>query len=584
MIVWKDREPTGDSLLKKMAIRLREGGASGSELTPAADSKPRRMTFDVPDSVTALRLEVVIPSPAPFSAPANILDMFQEVNVGDLVVDGKTTRGLTPTTSSRTKFPSHPHPRLRVTAPSSPGFSGFWVLELDVRFLNITNYAESLVNRGFGDFSSKPHKCKWFILQHTLGTPLIWAVGVPQNVDPEEFNVNALLFFQHELQHHLDPKFPGRQPGGPYTSAENLDYNRLSQYADQPVSGEVGRYIGATGLTVSFENYPNFGWDAQLNESGKPVVFVFPFPQGGVGTDFGVCNGASGADSLFRSLFCALQSDDIVAGNTEDPTRLKRLAIGGWSSGMETVMSWIDTDTKKTGNIVDEIYMFDPQTDVAKRLEGDLHAHEQVFRTWLGKKPRMLRMIGTAYGELQYNQIAAALSGAFSNVTVRPNDTSYWYTDPVYQQALTKPGDPVPPRFDPSPPPTTAASTLTNVFFGSEKIPSPGSNVSSLRLGSPGLKPWTNDPKVSSTIAHVEAASLALFKFMIIATDQHNFDKLTNALQSIEALPGQPPPKEPNTIQKLRHPWSVMGGVDGVKGTGKPFKGFFQLCLEDSGF
>ena len=82
------------------------------------------------------------------------MNFWQEIDVKDLTVDKKPVRGLSATSCSRSGRPDHP--RVKLTEPWAKKASGVAAVELDVRFLNITTYAGSLLGRGFDRFSGPP--------------------------------------------------------------------------------------------------------------------------------------------------------------------------------------------------------------------------------------------------------------------------------------------------------------------------------------------------------------------------------------------------------------------------------------------
>jgi hypothetical protein len=563
LVVWRD--PVKDPFLARMTVRVRQDGASGPELARATDSKPGRLTFDVPDTVRHIRLEVVVPSPDPIHVPTDVVNFWQEADVVDVSLPRGPVRGLNATKSSRSNSPFHP--RIKLTEPWSPGASGVAVLELDVRFLDVSSYAASLAHRGFGPIATGSYQCKWSIFAHTQAMPLMWAVGVSPHVAQNELNANVLLFFQHELFHRVTPLGDLQWKVG-YSGPEDLDYQRLGVYIDPP-GWSLGNYINPRGSAGHgfLRNYPRFGWDKQLAESGKPIVFVFPFPGGGMkGTDFGVVNFPNDAASILASLLRALQAENLVASQVVFPARLQRLAIAGWSSGVVAALNWLFGDAR---GIVDEAYLFDGLTPAANLLDADPTSSK--MSSWFKKKARKLRLMGTAYTEVQYNRIAKAIGSA--DATAHPNKTDYWYTDPFYKRALTLEGDPEVSFDRLGSPATTKATLASNVFLISENVSTSGdTTTATLELGSPGLRSWKSNRTVGP-IGHTEAASIIAYLLPGFVSGQNSFDDITSKLQ-----PSDDPDAEPSRILKLRHPWSCFGG------TGPPFKGYLQMCLEKSGF
>jgi hypothetical protein len=321
-----------------------------------------------------------------------------------------------------------------------------------------------------------------------------------------------------------------------------------------------GKYVGEDTDT-SYSNYPAFGWDRQLRQSGKPVVVLFPIPHG---VDFGLLDQPSAGtkrvvESALRALFAERQ---IATGQSFAP-RLKRLAIGGWSSGTDTLYRWVPLS--KRLDFVDEIYCFDGKGPFPVDFEAWFNAAQ-------GR--RRLCLIGSAYTEVPANQVKARLT--HPNVFIQPGDPTFWYTNPGYLASLQPNRAPGPLRFRTSPQQPVLpsdASILTNLFVESETLTPRGTFVDRrIVFFSPGI-----GRRTVGNVGHEEAAVFASLELARGAIG--NLDDFTAVTSWIDQ---QPSFSEPVRSFRHRHSWSMFGGLFGDKG--RPFVGYFQACLERSGF
>ena len=127
-----------------------------------------------------------------------------------------------------------------------------------------------------------------------------------------------------------------------------------------------------------------------------------------------------------------------------------------------------------------------------------------------------------------------------------------------------------------SPQESNDASDLSNIYVEREALVDNGISVEhSLTLFSPGLGRAT-----LSNISHEEAATLIVLNFLFRA----NRGPVTSAAEFKEAVQSaiSVSSSEPQESFRHRHPWSVFGGF--FNRAGKPFLGYFQICLEQSGF
>jgi hypothetical protein len=129
-------------------------------------------------------------------------------------------------------------------------------------------------------------------------------------------------------------------------------------------------------------------------------------------------------------------------------------------------------------------------------------------------------------------------------------------------------------RTNPQQPPLPSdASGLINLFVESESLTSKGAFVDHrITFSSPGF-----GRRTVSNVGHEEAAVFACLELQrgpIASVD--DFNVVTSWVDT------QPGFSEPVRAFRHRHSWSMFGGLYGDKG--RPFVGYFQACLERSGF
>ncbi len=552
--------------LRRMKVTLEDGG--GTPIKEAKGSVKGKLLFDVPDKVNDVTLKCSIKAP--------------RTGKQVLKIEEKYTVSRNPTFQT-TLIPKSSTQNLRITRfefKAGPPTVSAVGIDLDLVFLDVTEHVKALpknvppgeVSGRFSDVTGL--KSKIVVLEYTLGRPTTWPVIIPPAFTQDTHEINTLLFLKNEANDRSDSNGVVDN-SGTHTNSDDVNYTRaLSSYFESPTN--VARYVNPFGNDQYF-NYPTMGWDKQLVDSKKSVLVLFPVPHF---ARYGVLNNPS--KSLLESALRALAAEKHIARNQKavppQPPAIKRLAAGGWSSGANPLFKWGDPGNAAT-KVVDELYIFDG-LDARQGIPIDA-------ATWLKvKADRRLRVIGTAYTEVAANEIKRKLQLATvpnPNVFVHPGDPEFWYKDANYHRALQLSTDSAPLRFKSSAP-------------GTASPPADATKITGLLLESQTRKLILNGTAVKSTltltskfgtrsiasIAHEEAAMLAslgdavTFGVTLPVADGPNFQRLTNQLDRIDGI------SEPTTCFRHRHSWSVFGGLFNNKG--RPFVGFFQLCLEESGF
>ena len=215
----------------------------------------------------------------------------------------------------------------------------------------------------------------------------------------------------------------------------------------------LSRTVAGSVTSDTFNETPRpFGWFAQIANSKKPVVVAMPLPKL---VSFGPVDTPANTEPLLQSLLVALNADSVLASNSGS-LHLRSIAVGGWSSGTDTLVQWCKgtRDAQSSlGRLVQEIYFFDGKgsTKLALVAGGDA---EQWFKA---SQARKLRLIGTANTENESLLLAARLGnkealdivldtgGTPNTARVRalPGRADYFYTNALYRDALTL-GPPTP--------------------------------------------------------------------------------------------------------------------------------------------
>jgi outer membrane protein OmpA-like peptidoglycan-associated protein len=571
-----------------------------------------RITFVVDSHDADLALSIEVPDPDPLQPP--ILLFTQGLHVTTLVAGAG---GGPPVTGAH--FIERKRAKTRAIH-SATGLTTKFAVELDLDFLDVTAHVRaSKKNPSLDMFvPAASVKSRLVILEHTGGHPATWAIAIPQSVVTSRSSLNAYLFFTNEMTMHWEDK---KQLVGAYFDCEDADYVRLMSILNTP---EKGKYVYSTTKALRpdvSDIYPQQGWDDQLHQAGKPVIMVMPLPHG---TDFGAMSSADprGVKVLHDALR-ALWYEDIVAmdANHPDDVSLARLAIGGWSSGTNTLIRWIVEDAPAI-NIADEVYFFDGVDmtvwpgSAAPAIA--LPTAKRDFATWLSlKADRRLMLVGTSYTQKPALDDFRILSTGplASQVSILPSDKAdYYYTDLDYanalcaksrgeQLSLVKPigGGGVLAVDDPAVNGTQATGVFVADFPDPAKVataknrPSPTDVLANQLLRTEVAFEDTSVAPPRIVTDSIPRASLAEASFLIryfalkvhidnptirptITLPLANSERFHELIARVHDLPPKTP--EPNWTGRLRHAWSVMGGT----GKGNLFKGHLQICLEKSAF
>jgi hypothetical protein len=464
--------------------------------------------------------------------------------------------------------------RLRFVAASysTKTASSFIDLHLDLTFLDVTAHAKALPNNNrFRAFLATNPLCDYVVLEFTGNATTThvntWIVAIPPSYDRDKrTDSNVFLFFRNELMTRISAN---KEVPGFYKNSDDCHYGAVAAFFQAPA--KVGTYL-PTGTT--FEEYPIGGWDKQLADSKKQVMAFFPIPllAGFLGLD-----DPANASKVFRHALVALFANKHIGRATDVYPTVKRFAVGGWSSGTNRLY---DNWTKLTpgASIVDELYFFDGLTNALPNLAA-----------WFKAKPdRCMRLLGTAYTEDGSVAAIQAVKPPSPDATAIPGDLSYWYTNPDFKRAFTPQASSSRPleKFKSSGTPPSSphidVSDDTAVFrdaIGPAPPTAPTYGNAFVTLS------WT-DPKGKVSkhrfehLSETELASLVRYfarggSTTPIAT-QAEFDQLVSDISNTGVV------SESERAHKLRHPWSMAGGVWDTTGT--VFTGYLQLCLSLSKF
>jgi hypothetical protein len=244
-----------------------------------------------------------------------------------------------------------------------------------------------------------------------------------------------------------------------------------------------------------------------------------------------------------------------------------RLALGGYSHGGKMAMTALGFASNH--DAISEAFLFDPASFPA--LKANL-------TTWFAKKGKTARLIAGGYQHRHMIALLPSLTGGTASVWAPSMD--FWFTSAIYQRGLSRSVGPIE-QLTPTgtAPPADSPSARSGIFLESYKIDATDP------LGKTTLE-ISAQPKARklkqklSGVAHEEAAAILYWTVIDkygggVPVTEANFATIVGKITANETHGG-----EPNRIGSIRHEWTVFGGMD----VGGSYKGYFQRCLEESGF
>jgi hypothetical protein len=549
-----------------------DGADANKALTATAGSVKGQMAYDVPTDAKSVQLVIEVKSPL-----VPILLIKQKYTISrdpgrrpEVMADG----------SSMSKIFEHPRLRTLGFSTGTPG-TAICKVPVDLLFLDVTEHARSLPTSGnepnarfqraeevIKAGNSNPTKIR--VLEFTGGRPSVWNVLLPPALQPK-MDQGVLLFFKNETPSRSDSVGVSIYDRTDYTNTDDADFfYGLQRYWPSP--HDVGKYIQRNPSTTLpyFDHYPAFGWDKQLRDSNRSVIVLFPIPHN---VDFGVLDSPGDeTPGILKSALVCLFCDGGVKTGTTDPPGIRQLAVGGWSSGTDTLFRWVTAaNAKNTKLRVDEFWIFDGKLGMKADVRGWITADSS----------RRLRLIGTAYTEVESNGLKSAKGGS---VLVRPGNPKYWYENQDYKGSLAPSGSTAPFRFrhkptDPPLPFDQDASTRSNIYIEEPPIVDHGTSVDqAIFLTSPGL-----GRHQIAQMSNEEAATFVVYEALKRFTNNapvSTAGELASICSWIDRRkkPNGKDEDEAKISFRHRHPWSTIGGDF------NPFIGYFQLCLRESEF
>jgi len=543
--------------------------ADGIPQTQTSESKKGALFFDIPDGAQALTLMATIPNPETGEPP--LLNVNQS-SAKVILANGTGVWKLTPPIDRRIKS--------TLWFGASKTSNGIFHISLDLQFFDLTDYASKL------DKLSDPSKTPFtiapvygstfavlectdpFPAKSTGAGAVTWPCLIPPKVTSPgspPAAVGALLF--------LRPASPD-----PYTNTDYVASNtdRLRRFASDPPPGHPFYVTGTPPpSSPSFLWTPSCGWEAQLVKSGKPTVLFLPIPHV---TEYGSIE-TSRMPDLVRSALKTLWLGGRLGNVGSVPG--SRLALGGLSIGGSKALKAL----RQSGNAeqVDELYLFEP---------ADFGLRVKQIEDWFKLKNKVLRMIAGIKSQSDMTNLASKLADK-DNATCVPDQADYWYTSPLYQAAVSRLGSLE--HFDPVGTVPTSGDTpsgASGIFLKSYN-PSTPELILSWTPPVPGAQPIPFTFSGSHAPSHEEAASLVFWQLIPLYStgspvpDQQTFIKIMKAITVVPKggepnwTPGARSPGD--RIFDIRHQWTVAGG-QGAKDRQTGFKGFLQICLENSQF
>jgi hypothetical protein len=520
--------------------------ADGTAVAEQPGSAAGNRRFSLPDTTKNVSMVAQIPPAANSSSTKKLLSVTQTFSVGG----NPGAPVLTPTGSTPGGFVPRVTPGAGFGAPAKPG--GRFAIDLDVTFLDVTRHAANLAS-GPASFAFS-NGSRFVLLESTQATPFCWVVCLPPAVTTAATNIGALTFFRPTLS-------------DAYTNADDVStaLSGISRYFTDAAATPPF----ALGDASRFPSYQSIGWEKQLVSSGKPLALLYPLPHT---SSYGAL--ATGSlHKLSAAAVTALWAEGHVGVGGK--ATLARFAVGGYSHGGKVALAAFNADS----NLVDEVYLFDPASFASPP-----------GKVWLGGTTgRRLRMIGGGYQLANMLAHEKAL-GSSPNATCWPPTADYWATNPFYQSGLSHKAN-TPELLDP----VSAAGSATldpdspsghTGFFLVSATPGnapPDTTQIHVRAVFASGSPATLDATISG-LAHEEVAAILRVRAVdgvmggSTKIDQTHFSAAVSAV-TVNTDVGA---HEPARIKATRHEWTAFGGMELVPGQG--YRGFFQHCLENSGF
>ena len=544
-------------------VQVTAAGAVQAEL---AGSKLGDHHFDVSASLVGSTIELLVRIPSPPALVAAgapfLMDVKQNLEVMRLA-NGVISLRAHPS-SPGNRFTGGFHPRLEGhLANSGPGH--LFYIDVDNVFLDVTLLA-GVTNPKFAApyLSASPlptppagtpahYGSKLFLYEYTRGRPALWAVNIPPAVKPDTKPAHFVMFYR-----------PIGDANVPYKNVDDASSTSLMRYLLDPVIAPffVLTIKGAKKLT----QIQNCGFERQVSEAKKPVIFVTP--QHHV-SDYGDSANENWPKTL-QHLKTALWADNHIGGSIATGLDLGKKALAGFSFGGIPLFAALKPHPKQ----IDELYLFD-----AKGFDP------AALQKWFALGGKKLRMFGGGFEHKGMLDLEKALST--SSAITRPDTLDAWGTDRLYQTAVFMTA-----LTDASASaPAGSLSARTGLFLAS-------------RLGNIGIELQGKSSAGAVIARSVKVPEVAEDEFAaVLASYTECFADPTckTALNKEFKKSKTGPPVIPvataadvsalaaamvTRVQKTRHQWTVVGGRDstGAFDRGTSFRGFLQQAIEAGNF
>ena len=434
----------------------------------------------------------------------------------------------------------------------------------------------------------------WFVV---VPPSLVCQPRTPLTATPSPTLVpdqRALLVSSVDVLTFFRPSVPR-----PYDRIENTPVTLLvSRYlVDPPV---FAPFFARPATSPSrWLPFPRAGLEGQLARSGRRVLLVLPWPSE---SQFGVAE-RSALPDLLASLVVAAHATGIIAAARPAPVEMGRVGLAAYSHGGDAaIKAWLLPSVRDRCS---ELYLFDANS--TEKLTKD----EKLVRDWLARdRTRKLRMIG---GSLQHSRMLGLadrlandwrtkLAGAEATqplnpppaVWCRPTSTAHWLgtvPDATYAWALRLPPDQNHPQD-----PATFSATPRALDVGTASTSL--STSSGVVLDGAGTAHRTTvratgHTSTGATFTELSPMEIAGFTESFWLTKTPAPQQVTNQVR-LEAFAASArnlllfgklkPDKKSNDLgHGIRHQWALCGGEGGPV-RGPSFRGYFFLCLRDSGF
>lgn len=405
----------GHELLSKPKIQLLVDEAD----TPPTSVQQGRWQFEIPDGSAHVLLKVEFVPTLPLKA--GLIDFVVLQADQAYIVEG-TTLHPDPTPFRLVNgemIAQNVHPLIDLVSAGN-AVAGLATAEVRTEFVDVTQVWKTIVNRDLWDVYEvdKEREVMFVAVAATGSTPPLWFAAFPMDLEPPSSDVGTLVFFRPSV----DKSYNAVREADPMEVQFGLSrYLLAPRHPDDPfiLRGEPLPRGEQSGFQITGEWFAlRCSFQRALIRSGKPVVMLHPWPQGG--TQFGDASSAK-LPHLTQGILRLLRGAGYVGANHPEITP-GRMGLSGYSAGGPSTIAAF----RANRHLVRELYLFDP----VQLATGAPHVIQWATKT----DDFRLRMTGASSwpsvkGIYESVKKSVGPEAAELALTARPMDPSAWDTE-----------------------------------------------------------------------------------------------------------------------------------------------------------